>query len=109
MLVHVCAPCKQNFVHLIVILYYLLVPELGMGLILCKKAPQQNGTSVSEATLSSEDDIDEDRGSGRKSSDGEEVVRAIYAFNGTNEDEVHYVLSLFKAVYNVILTNKCAL
>ena len=28
----------------------------------------------------------------------------------TNEmNKVHYVLSLFKAVYNVILTNKCAL
>ena len=77
-----------------------------MGLVLCKKAPQQNGTSVSEPIQSSgEDELDEDRGSGRKSSEGEEVVRAVYAFSGSNEDEVSLVQCIMTLTYVHTLTH----
>ena len=58
---------------------------MGLGLSSCRK-PQTNGSVVGEGS-SGEDELEEEEGSNR-GSHREEVVRAVYAFSGSNEDEV---------------------
>lgn len=57
--------------------------DFGLGLKVSshKGGGAQNGTSVGDSGSGGEEDMEEDGG-------GQHVVRALYAFNGTNEDEV---------------------
>ncbi len=74
-----------SFVLYVLIVYIsLLTADMGLGLSLCRK-PQTNGSSVGEGS-SGEEDIDEEVVNDVVQ--GEEVVRAVYSFSGSNEDEV---------------------
>ena len=63
-----------------------LLLDLGMGVIFtrCKKQLQQNGTAGSGGSSGGEEEMENGVGEGA----AEHIVRAIYGFNGSNEDEV---------------------
>ncbi|XP_064394125.1 rho guanine nucleotide exchange factor 7-like isoform X2 [Halichondria panicea] len=65
---------------------YNIASDMGLGLSLCRK-PQTNGSSVGEGS-SGEEDIDEEVVNDVVQ--GEEVVRAVYSFSGSNEDELQF-------------------
>ncbi len=65
--------------------YFIATADMGLGLSLCRK-PQTNGSPVDEGS-SGEEDLDDEEGV-NGAAQGEEVVRAVYAFSGSNEDEV---------------------
>ena len=63
----------------------MLFVDLGMGLNLSYRKRggglSQNGTSLWDSGSGGEEEMEEEK--------SDHVVRALYAFNGTNDDEVH--------------------
>ena len=66
---------------------YNLCVDHGLGLNLSYRKRggglSQNGTSLGDSGSGGDEEMEEER--------PDHVVRALYAFSGTNDDEVHYL------------------